>query len=460
MSEKDDKPTGAGSSPIPNLPEPTLDDAKISSDTAKEASLNEAAAEAAKVEAEAKSTVIGDGDTSWLNKAQESSSWDDAFGSIGAGSSRTEQTAQPPIAETPVANSAEHPTPAGDESPDSRSVGTESAGGKWATEAPAEPASVAQPAKAAAESEALEPEKSTPEPEKSAAEPLPTPPTAAQPTTTPALTNEAGLTDETGTSNEAALTSTSTSASAETAQPGSWNQPLAGSQGGFGPNNPQTPQTPQTQQGSGGPFEPGGPQEPGTPGGPGGPFGPDNNSGKGKAKLWMFLGGGVIVLALIALLIWLLISQLGGAESADVGNSSDATVATSDSATPRPSSTDGSVISSDAKPSTWQVGDCIKGYVDINTRADIVSCSTGHSGQLIGTFNYQSGDTYPGETTLKTKGDEYCASIELASSASNYDIRQQYGYPTESTWGKGDRKIDCIAYTKGGEIIKESLLQP
>ena len=164
-----------------------------------------------------------------------------------------------------------------------------------------------------------------------------------------------------------------------------------------------------------------------------------------------------MVLALIALLIWLLMGLLKGNDSA--ANTGTTASSTSDAATPQSSGADGSVIQANVSPTNWKVGDCIKGYVDINTRADVVSCSTGHSGQLIGTFSYGSGDSFPGEEALRNKGDDYCAGIELTASASNYDIRQQFGYPTESTWNKGDRRIDCIAYTKGGEIIKENLIK-
>ncbi|ABY23603.1 conserved hypothetical protein [Renibacterium salmoninarum ATCC 33209] len=218
--------------------------------------------------------------------------------------------------------------------------------------------------------------------------------------------------------------------------PSAWNQQPGGPQGPYGPGGPQ---------------------------GPGGPFG-SGQPQKSNTKLWIFVGAGVVLIALIVLVIWLVSTLIGANKTADSDRSPAASASSQTSKSPtsssaRPSSSDGSALVPNASPSTWLVGDCIRTYVDINTKADVVSCSTGHSGQLIGTFYYKDSDAFPGADALKAKGDAYCAVISLTSDASNYDIRQQYGYPTESTWAKGDGRIDCIAYTKGGDIIKEDLIK-
>ncbi|MCB8808821.1 hypothetical protein LJD48_28160, partial [Escherichia coli] len=75
-------------------------------------------------------------------------------------------------------------------------------------------------------------------------------------------------------------------------------------------NNPQNSAWPQQPGGPQGGYGPNGPQ------GPGGPFAPAGGQPKSNAKLWIFVSGAVVVLALIALLIWLLMGLLKGNDSA------------------------------------------------------------------------------------------------------------------------------------------------
>lgn len=444
MSEQENKPTGGEPDPVPNLPEPTLDDAAISPDAAKDASLDEAAAEAARVEAEAKSAVSEPTETSWLN-SKESNNWDDAFDSIGT-ADRAQSAKDPAELDGPAVVAPEPTPPAGQTSaqehpPESTVTATtataaESVGADPAAQIPASPEPTPQ---GSAVPESGVPTPATQQPAAPAAQPnQPWNPASAGATSTYAAAQ--GLAEQ---STPAAAAAGTPQNSTPAAPAANWAQ-----QPGGGPNQ-------QVPPGPAGPFGPSGTQ------GPSGPQGPGDNQGKNNGKVWIFVIGGVVVLALIALLIWILMNLLNGNQNRDDAASSNSALSSSssDAATPQSSSTDGAPIQANASPASWKVGDCISGYVDINTSADLVNCTTGHSGQLIGTFSYASSDGFPGEEALKTKGDEYCASIELTASASNYDIRQQFGYPTESTWGKGDRRIDCIAYTKGGEIIKESLIK-
>lgn len=380
MSDEDKTSTGAVPDPVPELPEPTLDDAAISPEAAHNASLEEAEAEAARVEIEAKSALSEPAKDSWLNNGNDSDTWDNAFGAI-ENPEKTTTEAEAELEPEAESNNSTPTEPAAPEPPQKS--------------APApEPASVSEPASepAAPQTENLGP----------VAQPGAIP-AAGTPLAPPAGNSPAG------------------------------NQPAGNPPPGIPPNG-------WAQQ----------------PGGSGEPSEPANNPGKKSSKLWIFISGAVLVLALIAFLVWLLMNLLNG--PTDNSSNTDSASASSNAATPRPSSSDG-LIQSNANPSSWAVGDCLRGYADINTAADVVSCSTGHSAQLIGTFDYPNSDSFPGEETLKTKGDEYCAGIELVGSAANYDIRQQFGYPTESTWQKGDRRIDCVAYTKGGEIIKENLVK-
>ncbi|WP_051389265.1 septum formation family protein [Arthrobacter sp. 35W] len=225
------------------------------------------------------------------------------------------------------------------------------------------------------------------------------------------------------------------------------------------------------------PSYPGGPGQPpagwaggpGMPAGPGGPGMPGAPGGKPKnTKLPFIIGAAVLVaLVLAGLVIWLAISAIGGlvrnSTPASDGTSSHAatsrsTSSTTDGSTGGGASDDGLVLA-DVTPLDWIQGDCLRGFKDAATSADVVLCETPHSAQLVATSFYSDSDSYPGVDALKAKATATCDSVELVSAADNYNLKTATAYPSENSWGQGDRRVDCLVFDPTGDNITETLVK-
>lgn len=160
------------------------------------------------------------------------------------------------------------------------------------------------------------------------------------------------------------------------------------------------------------------------------------------------------MVALIVVVIIIIANMMKGATPvSDPTTTDDPSISQSDDPSPSdsssdPSSDDSGLIIPNVKPTLWLKGDCLKGYVDINTPADIVECSSAHSAQLVNTYEYSDSAAFPGKAALQTKGEATCDAVPLTSAADSAGVKEQYAYPTESTWANGDRLIQCIAYAK------------
>ena len=213
------------------------------------------------------------------------------------------------------------------------------------------------------------------------------------------------------------------------------------------------------------PPVPGYPGNPAYPGGPGGPAGPGSASGPGspgesgsKGKLFIVLGVVVVGVVLLGLLIWLVIGLLSGTSTKPTSGAA-ATVSPVASATGRTTHEAGTVIVAAASPLDWIAGDCLRGFTSAGAAADVVLCSSPHSAQLVGTFEYPKSDTYPGEDALKAKGSDVCNAVQYTDAAKDYKgLKSFKAYPSEATWNElGDRRVDCIVSDPSGNNLSASL---
>lgn len=109
-------------------------------------------------------------------------------------------------------------------------------------------------------------------------------------------------------------------------------------------------------------------------------------------------------------------------------------------------------------PADFQVGDCFKDFDPEALKSTVVACDTGHSAQLVAIFRYPAGDSYPGGETLKAKALEACQAAKLAPAANDFTLNFQRAYPSSTSWGSGDRRVDCYVAAPGGNVITASVL--
>jgi hypothetical protein len=108
---------------------------------------------------------------------------------------------------------------------------------------------------------------------------------------------------------------------------------------------------------------------------------------------------------------------------------------------------DGSVRATDV-----QVGDCIETTpaegVTVK-RMPKVSCDKPHQGEVYALLSV-SGETFPGQTTLRDQYQEKCVTaLDTYSSKAAADSAYQIFvlYPTQQTWDQRDRRVACLTIT-------------
>jgi hypothetical protein len=115
----------------------------------------------------------------------------------------------------------------------------------------------------------------------------------------------------------------------------------------------------------------------------------------------------------------------------------------------------------------YVTGQCVNGTgtgANIDpSRIRTTACSDPHGGEVIGIHTVRTQDggaTYPGVSTVETAAAERCPQLFEAYVGIDYDasrLEMIYTYPSEETWGRGDRQIACIATGSGGEQITGTL---
>lgn len=161
------------------------------------------------------------------------------------------------------------------------------------------------------------------------------------------------------------------------------------------------------------------------------------------------------LLAVGGLLIWLLTSLLATAtlQSANQPGATKETVSATPSASARPS-----LPLNGVSPLDFRVGDCFKDFDPEAIESTVVACTTDHSAQLVAVHHYDAADSYPGSEAMKAKAREACQRAALTGKSSAYDLNYRLAYPSSTSWGQGDRRVDCYVTAAAGNIIKASLI--
>jgi hypothetical protein len=92
-----------------------------------------------------------------------------------------------------------------------------------------------------------------------------------------------------------------------------------------------------------------------------------------------------------------------------------------------------------------RVGDCINDLEEatMEVSVEVLPCSQPHDAEVISSFELPRGD-YPGEDSIFRVADRRC-SRELDAVAGAQGGEPFYFYPTEQSWGNGDRQVNCVA---------------
>lgn len=165
------------------------------------------------------------------------------------------------------------------------------------------------------------------------------------------------------------------------------------------------------------------------------------------------IAAGLAAVAVLGLLIWWLTSL--GAAKQDSAESSRTPAAGGVSASP---TARGPLPLEGVGPLDFRLGDCFKDFDANAATSTVVACDSGHSAQLVAVESYGASDSYPGRDPLKQRALDACKAATLTEKSSEYVLNYKLAYPSSSSWGTGDRRVDCYVAADAGNVIKESLL--
>lgn len=143
----------------------------------------------------------------------------------------------------------------------------------------------------------------------------------------------------------------------------------------------------------------------------------------------------------------------GGAPTgAGTQNSNPSTAATSDDPAPSAGPEDTDVFS-------LEVGDCLAQSDEVDesdevSTVPVVPCTQEHDGQIYAATDLPDGD-FPGTESVRDQADDLCAGKFDAFVGLSYDesVLDFYPfYPTEESWGGGDREVLCVAFDPAGPV--------
>jgi hypothetical protein len=108
-----------------------------------------------------------------------------------------------------------------------------------------------------------------------------------------------------------------------------------------------------------------------------------------------------------------------------------------------------------------EAGDCIEDEGALNDAVsgedvNTIDCGESHQFQIIGKFDVDDQDDYPGESDLQDEGREECTGEIFQDFVGiEYNESSIYAdnplYPSEDSWDNGDRTIICVAYEPGDD---------
>jgi hypothetical protein len=105
---------------------------------------------------------------------------------------------------------------------------------------------------------------------------------------------------------------------------------------------------------------------------------------------------------------------------------------------------------------TIKVGDCLndsalKGAV---STVPTVDCAKPHDSEAYASIKLDDG-AFPGDTVIRQKAIDGCKSQFNTFTGINYDqstLKFAFYYPTEQSWGLGDRGIICLISDPAGQV--------
>ena len=111
---------------------------------------------------------------------------------------------------------------------------------------------------------------------------------------------------------------------------------------------------------------------------------------------------------------------------------------------------------------TYAVGSCLNGLASGGAAPAVrsVNCATGHDGEVIGTNVDARAGAYPGQDALVAAAEAPCLTAFAGYVGRDYAhsaIEMIVLVPTDVTWQKGDRTIDCVAVSKDGSNLTGSI---
>jgi hypothetical protein len=115
----------------------------------------------------------------------------------------------------------------------------------------------------------------------------------------------------------------------------------------------------------------------------------------------------------------------------------------------------------------YAAGQCVDGIGTGDTidaaAIRTATCADPHRGEVIGIHAIPAssdGAAFPGMSTIETAANDRCLPLFATYVGIPYDassLEMYYIYPTEETWGRGDRQIACIATGSGGQELTGSV---
>ena len=172
-------------------------------------------------------------------------------------------------------------------------------------------------------------------------------------------------------------------------------------------------------------------------------------AGKGQRNTGLLIGGALLGLLALGLLIWGLISLINGLTS-------------SPDTEPISNGTPGAdgIIAENVLPIDLEAGQCLRDFEDINTASTVVTCSTPHNAQLLATEFYPDSAEFPGEEALALRAQVVCDGVDLdegaASRHENLELLRVT--PRQNAWSDGDRRVDCLVTSSEGNVISDTLI--
>lgn len=162
----------------------------------------------------------------------------------------------------------------------------------------------------------------------------------------------------------------------------------------------------------------------------------------------------VVILAVAGSLVWLAVWLNSGPGASTPKNNAPGVLQTAVTppATPQP------LPREKVAPAEYAVGDCFKDFDPQALASTVVPCDTGHSAQLVATLHYPDNAAYPGADPLKAKALEVCQAAKLGPAAKQFQLNYQRSFPSNTSWGSGDRRVDCYVTADRGNVINASVL--